>query len=335
MTKLWNIITADGSRKPYGMTESLELAGKIPEESKAVKCDDDIFLVMVKDGLKVYSTGTGQFAEPDSFPVTDAADGFKTEISLAPEVILPTEVNGKKIEKLYLKDLDFSNNTILNKAPVIIIPEGIEVADKNWKNYDTSIKALYLLYPSGEKEALIANDIYNTPFSYLYDTENDDYYLSVNVSCMSLENLPTEFNGKKVSKIDLEHVYYSDGYENADLSLNIPEGISIVNKHWKGAVTGIAEITLKYPSGETEVLRSDDYDELVEKTKASLRDFNYDENYLEENLKKELCSFIIYQPDHRCTNYPSEDIGESGNNEEDRKSDEDGIIRYDRILFAE
>lgn len=91
MTKLWNIITADGSRKPYGMTESLELAGKIPEESKAVKCDDDIFLVMVKDGLKVYSTGTGQFAEPDSFPVTDAADGFKTEISLAPEVILPTE----------------------------------------------------------------------------------------------------------------------------------------------------------------------------------------------------------------------------------------------------
>lgn len=90
MTKLWNRITADGSKKPYGMTESLELAGKLSEDSKAVKCDDDIFLVKTKDGLKVYSTDTEKFSEPDSFPVTEEAAGFKTEISLAQDVILPT-----------------------------------------------------------------------------------------------------------------------------------------------------------------------------------------------------------------------------------------------------
>lgn len=91
MTKLWNTITADGSKKPYGMIESLELAGKLTEDSKAVKCDDDIFLIRTKDGLKVYDTGTEQFTEPDSFPVTDEATGFKTEISLAPGVILTAE----------------------------------------------------------------------------------------------------------------------------------------------------------------------------------------------------------------------------------------------------
>ena len=224
------------------------------------------------------------------------------------EVILPTEANGKKIEKLCLKDLDFSNNTILNKAPVIIIPEGIEVVDKNWNNNDTSIRAMYLSYPSGDKEALLASDIHNTPFSYLYDPEDDDYYLSVNISCMSGDVLPTEYNGKKVSKIDLEHVYYSEAYDNADISLNIPDGIIIANKHWKGAVTGIAEITLKYPSGETEVLRSDDYDELVGYTKNEMMKNNYSSDIIEKVYPMYMRSHLTEHPDHKNTCYPLENI---------------------------
>ena len=240
------------------------------------------------------------------------------------EVILPGEVNGKKIEKLYLKDLDFSNNTMLNKAPVIIIPEGIEAIDKNWKNYDTSLSALYLLYPSGEKEALLANDIHNTPFSYLYDAENDDYYLSVNVSCMSPQVLPTEYKGKKVSKIDLEHVYYPDGYENADLSLNIPDGISIVNKHWKGAVTGIAEITLKFPSGETEVLRSDDYDELFEYTKKEVKKNCQTIDNIEKICQTYMKLHLPEHPDHQNTYYPLENIDKQYSSE-----------RYDKKVHRE
>ncbi len=224
------------------------------------------------------------------------------------EVILPTEANGKKIEKLCLKDLDFSNNTILNKAPVIIIPEGMEVVDKNWKNNDTSIRAMYLLYPSGDKEALLASDINNTPFSYLYDPEDDDYYLGVNISCMWGDVLPTEYNGKKVSKIDLEHVYYSEAYANADLSLNIPDGISIVNKHWKGAVTGIAEITLKYPSGETEVLRSDDYNELLIFTNNELKKKGFSGDVRDRFVKENMILHLPEHPDHQNTHYPLENI---------------------------
>ncbi|MBP0970231.1 MAG: hypothetical protein J5744_08810 [Oscillospiraceae bacterium] len=89
MTKLWNTITAGGHSKPYGMTDSQELAGKIPEGSAAVKCSDDLFLVKTDGRLKLYSKETEVSASPDIYQQTDEADGFRTEISLAPDVILP------------------------------------------------------------------------------------------------------------------------------------------------------------------------------------------------------------------------------------------------------
>ena len=97
MTKLWNTITAGGQKKPYGMTESQELAGKIPEGSAAVKCSDELFLVKTDGGLKLYSKEKEGFTSPDSYQQTDEADGFKTEISLAPDVILQAAFSAGEI----------------------------------------------------------------------------------------------------------------------------------------------------------------------------------------------------------------------------------------------
>ena len=91
MTKLWNIITDAGQKKPYGMTDSLELAGKVPEGSVAVKCSDDLFLVKTEEGLRVYRTENSELEAAGSFPPATDADGFRTEISMAPDVILPAE----------------------------------------------------------------------------------------------------------------------------------------------------------------------------------------------------------------------------------------------------
>ena len=67
-SRLWNVLTADDKKKPYGMTQTHEI-GRMPEDSAAVQCTDRVFLVRA----------------------VHEADGFKTEISFAPAVILPTE----------------------------------------------------------------------------------------------------------------------------------------------------------------------------------------------------------------------------------------------------
>ena len=93
MTRLYDAITASGQKKPYGMTPSLEIEDKIPQGSEAVKCTDSLYLVRTEDGAKLYDTVTGKLSASNGYPETDRADGFVTEISLAPGVILKTEFN--------------------------------------------------------------------------------------------------------------------------------------------------------------------------------------------------------------------------------------------------
>ena len=91
MTRLYDAITAGSQKKPYGMTLSLEIEDKIPLGSEAVKCTDSLYLVRMVDGAKLYDTAAGKLSVPKDYPETDRADGFLTEISLAPGVILKAE----------------------------------------------------------------------------------------------------------------------------------------------------------------------------------------------------------------------------------------------------
>lgn len=88
MTRLMNVLTEGGSRKPYGMALSLEADGRIPKGCASAKCTDTLFLVRSEDGAKLYDSATGKLTVPEDYPETDRADGFVTEISLAPDVIL-------------------------------------------------------------------------------------------------------------------------------------------------------------------------------------------------------------------------------------------------------
>ncbi len=89
-SRLWNVLTADDTKKPYGMTQTHEI-GRMPEDSAAVKCTDRVFLVRVGGYAEVLDAESQMLSLADSYPAVHEADGFKTEISFAPGVILPTE----------------------------------------------------------------------------------------------------------------------------------------------------------------------------------------------------------------------------------------------------
>lgn len=96
-TKLWNVLTADGSKTPYGMAESLEIRD-LPEGSTSVKCTDTLFLVRTEGKAALYDSRTETMNKLSAYDVTDEADGFSTEISMAPDVILPAEfADGKMV----------------------------------------------------------------------------------------------------------------------------------------------------------------------------------------------------------------------------------------------
>ena len=91
MTELLNIATAGGQKKPYGMALSLEIKDLLPEGCEAVKCTDTLFLVRTEKGAGLFDTSSGKLSASGDYPETDRADGFATEISLAPGVILKAE----------------------------------------------------------------------------------------------------------------------------------------------------------------------------------------------------------------------------------------------------
>ena len=90
-TRLWNVLTDTGSKRPYGMTESLEIADKVPQGNCTVKISDDLFMTEGGGKIGIFCSSDGKITDPADLPLTDEADGFVTEISLAPEVILPAK----------------------------------------------------------------------------------------------------------------------------------------------------------------------------------------------------------------------------------------------------
>lgn len=120
MTKLFNAITAGGQKEPYGMTLSLEIKDNIPNESEAVKCTDNLYLVRTGDSVKLFDSTAAILSDILDYSETDRADGFVTELSLAPGVILKAEfASGQLIldkEKLSVTVREVGKNVLLIKT---------------------------------------------------------------------------------------------------------------------------------------------------------------------------------------------------------------------------
>ncbi len=120
MTKLFNAITAGGQKEPYGMTLSLEIKDNIPNESEAVKCTDNLYLVRTGDSVKLFDSTAAILSDILDYSETDKADGFVTELSLAPGVILKAEfASGQLIldkEKLSVTVREVGKNVLLIKT---------------------------------------------------------------------------------------------------------------------------------------------------------------------------------------------------------------------------
>ena len=120
MTRLFNAITAGGQKRPYGLTLCLEIKDMIPHGSEAVKCTDSLYLVRTGDGVKLFDSTAGKLSDLLEYPETNRADGFVTELSLAPGVILKAEfASGQLVleeEKLPVTVRDLGNNVLLVEA---------------------------------------------------------------------------------------------------------------------------------------------------------------------------------------------------------------------------
>ena len=120
MTRLFNAITAGGQKRPYGLTLCLEIEDMIPHGSEAVKCTDSLYLVRTGDGVKLFDSSAGKLSDFLEYPETNRADGFVTELSLAPGVVLKAEfASGQLVleeEKLPVTVRDLGNNVLLVEA---------------------------------------------------------------------------------------------------------------------------------------------------------------------------------------------------------------------------
>ena len=120
MTRLFNAITAGGQIRPYGLTFCLEIEDMVPHGSEAVKCTDSLYLVRTGDGVKLFDSSAGKLSDFLEYPETNRADGFVTELSLAPGVVLKAEfASGQLVleeEKLPVTVRDLGNNVLLVEA---------------------------------------------------------------------------------------------------------------------------------------------------------------------------------------------------------------------------
>ena len=120
MTRLFNAITTGGQKRPYGLTFCLEIEDMIPNGSEAVKCTDNLYLVRTGDGVKLFDSSAGKLSDFLEYPETNRADGFVTELSLAPGVVLKAEfASGQLVleeEKLPVTVRDLGNNVLLVEA---------------------------------------------------------------------------------------------------------------------------------------------------------------------------------------------------------------------------
>ena len=87
--RLWNVITGSGVSRPYGTAESCEAEGKVPAGSSVIKCTDTVFFVKSGQALYLYDEEAERVIRPEDCPEDTGLQDLATELSMAPEVVLP------------------------------------------------------------------------------------------------------------------------------------------------------------------------------------------------------------------------------------------------------
>lgn len=92
MNDFTSLITAGGEKKPYGMILSDEL-NEAFAGLPAVKCTDSVFLLVKNSGVFLYDENAPEpgLVDPGALPESADLSGFTTELSFAPDCILPAK----------------------------------------------------------------------------------------------------------------------------------------------------------------------------------------------------------------------------------------------------
>ena len=134
MKDLWNTITAAGTRKPYGAICTEELSDReAVKDSPCLKCTDNLYLVIKDTRPQLYDRRRPEagLQDPGGFDETGDLADFATELSFAPDVILPAQfslhslkladetfpLTARKVsEKLYALQIEGGEDLILFDA---------------------------------------------------------------------------------------------------------------------------------------------------------------------------------------------------------------------------
>ena len=170
---------------------------------------------------------------------------------------------------------------------------------------NVSLQSASFLPVSAANTALADPDL-----SYLYDEENNYYCIAVgmhDVECI----VPTEYNGKKVGKLNLDHVFIADYDFPADVKtdtviLHVPDDIAVDGKYWLAEQTGVPCIMLAYGSGKTETFLSADYESLLEKIKTESEN---DISLTEAEYKNMMLQIVPYNTGRENREYPILETG--------------------------
>ena len=115
---LTDILTSCGKSHPYGMPESRETEGRVPSGSASVKIRDRLFLVRNGNEISIYDGETGSVIKPRECVSDISLDGFKRELSFAPDVILQAEF-GKETVRIGEEEFDIRTGKVSDKLLVI------------------------------------------------------------------------------------------------------------------------------------------------------------------------------------------------------------------------
>ena len=91
------------------------------------------------------------------------------------EVEIPAEVNGEATTNLFLEYHKCPDSYCMDNTITIVLPECVEKVYTEWFYYESHIKEITLKYPSGKTETIIAADLDDSTFSYLYDEGRINY----------------------------------------------------------------------------------------------------------------------------------------------------------------
>ncbi|MBP7187271.1 MAG: leucine-rich repeat protein [Ruminococcus sp.] len=142
--------------------------------------------------------------------------------------------------------------------------------------------------------------------SFMEDYKTNGYYIAIGVKDTETD-VPAQVDDFTVSKLCLDRVYLADDFPKGEygtdhFTLNIPDGVEVVIKNWKCAMTGIPCIKLVYASGETEIIKADDYDEMAEQTTEDLKNDGFD--ITEDLLFNAMVFSLRGNPQHQIMAYP-------------------------------